>query len=461
MVGRALKQLFQILAIIAIAGGCATIRGAREAQRDPELLAKAGLAEATGRRSRLDLTDLDLEGLVNFALTNRPNVKIASLAVERARLALADAKGGGLMVPQLDASLGHSQSTLNRDSHFSWRNRGGGAGSISADILIWDFGRMEAAQRAAGEELVAARRTLEETRLSVFSEVAESYFAVLRADALLEVALTNEMEYAGHLERSERLLEAGEAKKLDVSRARVDLSAAHLAAVNASNETETCGIALLKALGIDPGCAGRFDVLARPSRALECGRRQFDETHFPADAALDLARTNSPTLLALRAKLRAASADVDRAIADLYPEISVSSSFSWSDPVWNWSWALNAVTSLFRGFRKLNAVDDAVAAMRSAGARVAEAEQELSQQLALAIAERDNARASFADAAVMVDRAKENLDLVEAEYALGEANRVDFTDAVAAYTLSLGEKIKAFYAGEIAEVKLVELIGRR
>ena len=318
-----------------------------------------------------------------------------------------------------------------------------------------------AKERAARENVVAAERNLADARLTVFGEVASAYFEVLRADALLEVARTNEYEYAQHLEQSELLLEAGEAKKLDVSRARVDLSNARLAAINASNDVVTAGASLLKALGLEADRGSREDVLAVSPTCLSDEREEFPPSTCTAAAALDFARTNSPSLRALRAKLRAASAEVDYAIADLFPELSFNTALGWSDPAWNWSWGLQGVTSLFRGFRKTTAVDSAAVALKSAEADVDAAEQELSCSLALAVAERDSARESYAAAKVASQQAKENLDLVEEQYRLGEANRVDFTDAVGAYTSALGQQVKTFYSGQAAEVGLIRLCGAR
>ena len=458
--GQMKNEFAAILAVMALVAGCRTIENARAVQRGVE--PKSADFPVAVEREKVDLRALDLEGLVNWALTNRPNVVKAELSVESARLALKSVQSGGLLVPQVDVSLGHSQSTQNREAgHFSWRNTGNGSGRISADILIYDFGRVKAKEREAREHIVAAERALAEERLSVFGEVADAYFSVLRADALLEVALTNELEYAEHLKQSESLLEAGEAKSLDVARARVDLSNARLNTINASNDVATAGATLMKALGIESDRGGREQVLAPLPDPLSAERVEFPHSDFTADAALDFARTNSPGLLALRARLRAASAEVDYAIADLFPELSFNTAMGWSDPVWNWSWGINGVMSVFKGFRKTTAVDSAVVAMKSAETDIDAAEQQLSLSLALAVADRDNAAQSLETARVAVAQAKENLDLVAEQYKVGDANRVDFTTAVGAYAEALGRRVKAFYSGQQAEAKLIELLGAR
>ena len=161
----------------------------------------------------------------------------------------------------------------------------------------------------------------------------------------------------------------------------------------------------------------------------------------------------------LRAKLRAASAEVDYAIADLFPTLSFSSALSFTDPTWNWSWGFKAVQSLLDGYRKRTLVDEAVVAMELARVALDEAEQNLSRDLAVAAATRDNARVALATARIEVDQAKENLDTVVEQYRLGDASRIDFTDAASGYASALGARVKAFYAAEIAEAELIRLTG--
>ena len=453
-------EIFAFAAALAALSGCRTISDARAVQRGVE--PKSRDVPAAAESAPVDLRGLDLEGLVNWALTNRPSVVKAELAVESAKLALKTVRSSGPLVPQLDMSLGHSQSTQNREpGHFSWRNTGKGTGAISADILIFDFGRVKAKEREARERIVAAERVLADERLAVFGEVADAYFQVLQADALLEVSLTNEMEFAEHLRQSESLLEAGEAKQLDVARAKVDLSNARLATINASNDVAIAGARLMKALGIESDRGGRGHVLSPLPDPLSTETVEFPATCFSADEALDFARTNAPSLLAARAKLRAASAEVDYTIADLFPELSFNTAMNWTDPVWNWSWGIKGFTSLFTGFRKTTAVDSAVVAMKSAETDVDEAEQQLSLSLALAVAERDNAVQSLETAREAVGQARENLELVQEQYKVGDADRVDFTAAVGAYATALGKRVTAFYTGQRAEAKLVELLGAR
>ena len=445
-------------AALVLVCGCDTIKRAREAQAEVASAGEDAPAGAREETARVDLRGLRLVDYVAWAMNHRPSIEAAHLAVSNAVLELARVTSDREL--QVNLSSGFSQATANRTSHFSWhQNRGKFSSDVSLDLLIYDFGRIDARERQARENLVAAQRDLADEEFAVFNDVAQAYFTLLQNDALLEVARTNEFQYAEHLRQAESLFAEGEVKKLDVLKARVDLSDARLATINASNDVVTAGAKFIRALGLSADRASRADVMDVAARTLEFARPDLQPTAYGTEAALDLARTNAPSLKVLRAKLRAASAEVDYAIADLFPSLSFSSALSFADPTWNWSWGFKAVQSLLDGYRKRTFVDEAVVAMELARVALDEAEQNLSRDLAVAAAVRDNARESLATARVEVEQAKENLDTVVAQYRLGDASRIDFTDAASGYAHALGARAKAFYAGELAEAELIRLTG--
>ena len=449
------RALPWIMGVAMALAGCGTIQRAENAKN--EVAPAADGAETSV--GRVNLIGFQLPDFVEYAMTNRPEVISAALAVEERMLAVKSVESGRPLMPHLTTSASYGQSTANNSSHFSWHNSGKFSGSVGFEMLLMDFGRYDASFKAACEDLAAAEMSLAETRLEVFEDVAKSYFTLLMNDALLDVARTNEWECIHHLSQATNRFENGEAKLLDVLRARLDLSEAVQARISASNNTVTAGAEFLKALGLAADRATREDVLAVLPNGLGETLREFEASRFAAADALAFARTNSPLLMVKRALLRSAMDDVDWAVADLLPDLRLTSSFNFADPVWNWSWAFNAAQSLFLGWSKTTAVDAAVVRMRSARMAVENAEQALSRDLAVAIATRDDSKASLAAARTSVRQARENLRVADEQYRLGDASRIDYTDAVADYATALGKRVKAFYEGQLAEARILRLTG--
>ena len=451
---------------LAVVAGCGTIRAARETQE--RLASRGTLAEAASRVAPVvDLKGCPMRALVEFALANRPSMQSAVLDVQDARLALKEIASDAPIASAtpwnaagLNGSFGYTESSPS--AHFSdlgHTRRGKPSGSLSLDLLIWDFGRNAAQAKAQAERVVAAEQNCVQQGYQVFDDVADAYFTLLQNEALLEVAYTNRAEYAEHLRQAELKLELGEAKELDVMKSRLDLAKSDQELVAASNDLVTAGANLMAAMGIDASTGSAETVLGVRIGGLDRVLRALPDSATGAEAAFDFACTNAPAMQVARARLRSASADVDYAVANLMPSVSASLSLNWTDPLWYWRWGVDAVQSLFTGFRKTTAVDRARVALESAAAAVAHEEQQLSKDLELAIAERDNAAEALRTAIVYVKQARENLETVKAQYEVGDVSRVDFTDAVSEYTKALGERIRAFYRRQIAEASLFRLLG--
>lgn len=446
--------------VLSLAAGCNVMREARIAQKGIE--GKAA-GEASAVKPCPDLGG-NLETLVAFALENRPSMASARIAVEDSRLALKEIASNAPLASRTpwnavdaSASIGHSESST--PAHFKdmkSKTDGSASASLSIDVLLWDFGRNDADYRAQAERVLAAELDLVRTGYAVFNEVAAAYFSRLQEEALLAVAFTNETMRAEHLKRAEEMLDAGEAQKLDVLRAKLDLAEAEEAIVAASNSLVAAEAKLANALGLEASC--RKNIVSKPV-SLDQTFRAFDDTEFLSEEMYAFARTNAPAMQIARARLRAASFAVDRAVSDLMPSVSASFGLNWADPLWYWRWGVSAAQSLFTGFRKTTAVERAVAAMDSAATEVDAAELDLSLNIEIAINERDNAREAVATALASVHTAQENFETVRGQFLVGDASRVDFTDAAADYVTALANYIKAFYRGQIAEAKLFELGG--
>jgi outer membrane protein TolC len=98
--------------------------------------------------------------------------------------------------------------------------------------------------------------------------------------------------------------------------------------------------------------------------------------------------------------------------------------------------------------------------MRSAAAAVDAAEQNLSANIELAVAVRDNAREARRTARVSLQSARENLQMVTAQRAVGDVSRIELSDSLSEYSSALGSRVSAFYTGQRAEAALFALLGR-
>lgn len=456
--------LFSLIAVL----GCSTIRSAREAQA--RVADAASGKEAETSNAKVNLVGFTLEDLVDFAITNRKSVVQAELKVKDAHLAMKSLRADAPLISptpwtapdlNLSASYGENTRAVHAKDFPGKLDRGKLSSALSLDILVYDFGRHDAKVKTAAENVIAAELALSEARYQVFEEVSSAYFDFLEAWSLRAVAEDATDLYSLHLEQVTSMYEQDSARKIDITKAALDLSSAKDDLVAAENKVETAGVELVTALGLAADQATWREVTSEERREIDRRIEVFKPTKLTAVECFDLGCTNYPAMRIARSRLRAAMSEVDYAIAEMRPTISVQSSLNFSDPLWFWRWGVSATQNLFSGFKKTTAVDRAVVAMESAAAEVDRTEHQLSLAVSLAITERDNANVAYETSEESVRNAKDFLDLADAQYDVGDLSRVDFQDAVHDYATTLGTRVRAFYRGQKAESKLFRLIGEQ
>lgn len=450
--------------------GCEVVEEARfQQQKAARVMSEeSAVCNSTNTVESVKISSVSLASLVDYAMTNRPAMVSAALAVKDARLRLKSIAADAPLASKTpwnaidaDLSFGYSESSsAEKFKDFdTTTSRGDLSGSLSLNVLIYDFGRNDARRRAAAENVIAAELELVQTGYKVFNEVSGAYFTLLQNEALLEVAVSNINQYAAHLSQAEARLEQGYGQKLDVLRAKLDLARAQETVVAASNDVAIAGVNLVAYLGIDSEVSDYRTVFGGPLGGLDRVMRGFDDTTNSVDEVFKQARVDSPSLKIARARLRAASADVDYSVANLKPTFSANLGLNWTDPLWLWRWGLSGAQSLFTGWAKSTDVERATVALNVAQNNLEAAELLLSRNLEVAIAERDNARKAENTARESLVQARENLETVKSQYEVEEVSRIEFTDAVSYYTDALGNRVKSFYRGQMAEAAIFELIG--
>lgn len=460
------KFKLMVMMSLSVVAGCRTIMNAHEKQRELSPYGEVdNSTNANEEVKKVNLAGYSLDQLVDFALTNRPSVVIANLAVEDARLALKAIDSNAPLLSttpwnalQLSANINYSASS-EADYRPRLETEGGATGGLSLQILLYDFGRNQSEAGAQAERVIAAEMDALRESYNVFNEVTTAYFKLLESDALLENAQSNVVEYVVHLQQAEERLAAGEALKLDVTRAKLDLSKAYESTLVASNQVSIAGVTLMKALGIDALHGNRDEVYPARGLMLDTVMRGFADTDYDVNEIYLAALESSPAVNLARARFRAASREVDRAIADMMPNVTANVGLNWMDPLWAWNWGVGAVQSLFQGFRKTTAVDRAVLALEAAAMEVQEAEHQLSLDVETAIANRDDAKKILETSYISIARAMENLDLVKERLYDGDANRVDYTVATVDLVSQISYAVSAFYNGQQSEAKLFSIIG--
>jgi len=439
-----------ILLLLTVLCGCRTVKDARQAQADGDR--RPGEATVTAAQAGLTQNKvLTLAELEQIALTYHPALLQARQAAESARLQCRIAHAGRL--PQISASGAYNRGTSNvygqrpnsAATHGSW------SGSLGLDLLLYDFGKLDAQERQALEALVAAEEQLRTAELEVVYNVRSAFFELHRSEELFVVALESVKQYAEHLEEARTMVEVGTRRQYDVTKAEVDWGNARMDVITYSNALQVTRAQLNRNLGLAeaPDCAvGDGGMVPRQESV---------------DRLMSIARDNAPSLAVLRARERAASAYVDQTIADLYPDLSLGANTSLSGRgfplAWNFSWALQVAQNVFDGHRKTARIQDAVTQLRTARSKVAEEEQSLHFELTTAVTQREGAKKRLEISELIERQAVENLEIVNEQYRVGLSSSIERTDAQVTVTQAKADVVRARYDAQAAYARIVQLIG--
>ena len=438
---------------LCLGAGCATIRHARDVQNGTHTPPGERLltAQEAGLSSNSVLT---LDRAVAIAIAYHPAVAQAQQELAAATAQVYQAKAASW--PQVSAAASETRSTANTTGQPETHHANNSFNSsLGLDLLVYDFGKTPALVRQAYARHISAAEALRSARNDTAYAVRTAFYNLGKADELTQVATDAVRQYKTRLEQVQAFLDVGRRTRYDLTKAEVDLGNANLDLIKARNDLAIARTALNRTLGLaeEPG----YRIYSW--RDAVPGVRSMDSP----DALQAKARQNHPGLRALQAQERAANAAVDEAIAALYPEIGLQAKYGLSGAhfplVWNWSAALQAPLQLFTGRQQTWRINEAVAQLRVARAKLTDREQQVYQDLQDALNQLDSAQQRLPLTDLLVKQAQESLDLITERYRLGAASSVEVTDAQVALTGARAEQVKAKFDVEAALAQIRHAVG--
>ena len=445
------KPIF-VSTCILLCAGCATVRSARDAQR------ASGASLPPGERAfsetlfpSKDDNVVTLPEAQRVSLGWHPEMVVATQNVVSAEIAVHQA--GVNLRPVLSSSGSYGGSTQASDVN-DWDRVTSDSfdASLSLSWVLYDFGRTRAKQRAAVEQLIGASASLRATVLQRTLSVCNAYFSLAEAKAQQAVDMENLRLYSELLRQAELKFKIGKGRNYDITKTRADRSEALLSLLVTSNTIRNAQATLSQELCLKTPVT--FEI--QPTYKLP---QPADVENI--DALLGIAKTNNPNLRLLQAKVAAASAAVDQAIADLYPQLRASASTSYgTDPqTWGLSWGASIVQDLFTGWKRRDAIRQSEVGLRQARANLVDQELQITSKLIQAHTAYLTAMQSKLVAEEMQVQTLENYTLEKKQFDLGMSSILELNDAQVLYIKACSSNVKAEYAIEKAKAGIYAIVG--
>jgi outer membrane protein TolC len=328
--------------------------------------------------------------------------------------------------------------------------------------LIYDFGRSGYSLDAAKLATRSSEQDADRVNQEVVLNVKQSYYALLAAKKLVEVALKTIDQTESHLKQAQAFFRAGSKPRFDVTRAEVDVNNARVGLINAKNSVRIRTIALNNAMGVDPGLPTEIEF-ALPSVA-GAGAPSLEQ-------AQDEALKNRPEMLKGDTDREAAQARVRTEESNYYPTISAAGAYNWANGTQemgpfkgdiqnSWNAGVTLTVPLFQGGLTKGRVSEARANLLALEAQRDAIRQTILLEVNQAYADLEGAIARVAAMETSLKNAQESLELAQGRYEAGVGPYIEVTDAQLAAVNVETDRIQALYDYYLASARLLKATGR-
>jgi multidrug efflux system outer membrane protein len=234
------RKIFSFIGIILLLNGCVMIpKYTRPKAPIPDqwpsgaaylsvsVQPTAGALEATQLKWREFFTDLRLQIIIEMALHNNRDLRIAALNVERAR-ALYGIRRAELF-PVINANGGGGESQVSADSVGSIFPRKSKLIDVNLGSTAWEidfFGRLRSLKKQALEDYLGTEEARNSAQILLVSSVANAYLALAADRENLALAESTFQSQTSAYNLVQRQYALGITNKLDLDRAKTPVEIA-------------------------------------------------------------------------------------------------------------------------------------------------------------------------------------------------------------------------------------------
>ncbi len=319
------RTLFLLLALVLI-GGCAVGPNYKRPAVETPATHRFSTTETTNSFGDLPwwevFKDPALQALIRTAVTNNYDLKQAVARVEQARQQVTVARAP--LFPQIGygGDIGRGKNALMNSPAVA---NGSTASSAMLNVnAVWEidfWGRIRRQTEAARARYLATDEARRGVMITLVSDVATAYFALLDLDQELEIQRAATNAYAGSYRIFDDRRKNGVASRLETDRAAAALANAAAVIPQLELQVATTENQINVLLGRNPGPIPRGSFTNQPP--------------FPAEIPAGLPGTllqRRPDILAAEQSLIAANALIGASLANFFPQIGLTTFFGKVSP---------------------------------------------------------------------------------------------------------------------------------
>jgi multidrug efflux system outer membrane protein len=373
------------------------------------------------------ITDTRLRKIIETALTNNRDLRVAALNVERAKAYYGISRAE--LLPSVNAAGSWNKQHVPADLSATGTELTSERYDVNMGIASWEidfFGRIRSLKDNALEEYLATDQALRSARTLLVSTVAQAYLALAADREALQVASSTLKVQETTYDLIRKRYDAGMASELDLKRAQTqaDMARGDVALYTQVVAQDENGLNLLTGSPVGQ----------------ELLPQDFGSVSLPKDISPDLSSEpllQRPDVLAAEHRLKAAYANIGAARAAFFPRIALTGSAGTASAELSglfksgslaWSFAPQIVVPIFDA-RTWSAYRVTQVEKEISVAQYEKAIQTAFREVADALAEKSMVKQRIAAQRSLLGALEETYRLSEARYTKGIDSYLSVLDA--------------------------------
>jgi outer membrane protein len=324
--------------------------------------------------------------------------------------------------------------------------------TVTAQQLLWDFGKTLAATDAARAGAKSSAEDVEIQKQETVRLVKEGYYGLALSNRLVQVNQQALDRALVNLRSAKGFFDVGTQPKSSVTRAEVDVATGQLNLIIAVNNVNIFRLTLNQLMGVPINTPTEIrDNLA------------YEHVEFETKNLLNEAFARRPEYRQIKARYDQADFTVKQQFRNFFPNVVAQGTYgaARSDMNEAYSYGLQLNWTIFDGGGKIALYKQAQAQRDAAQARVRDTELTIWQQVERAYVTVQQSEEAIGAAQKGVESADENFRLSQGRFDAGVANIIELTDAQLALTTAQATVTQALAAYRIAIAQLERFMGRR
>lgn len=368
--------------------------------------------------------DPALRQLLDIALTNNRDLRVAALSIEQASAQLGLKRAD--QWPTVNAQVAGSRAPNSSGGITSAYQAGLAVTAYEIDV----FGRVASLKEQALAQFLATQEASQTVRISLMSAVAQTWLSLLADEELLSISKQALSTREGSLKLVKLRFDNGAASELDLRQAQSLLESARVTLAQQQRQRALDENALVLLLG---------QALPQEVRQ-RLGSTAFKQLQLPeVPAGLPSELLNRrPDIRQAEQQLLAANANIGAARAAFFPRISLTAGIGsasselsglFKDGAWGFTLAPQLLIPLLDAGRNQSLLASAKVGLDMAVAQYEKSIQNAFREVADALAGRDTLAQQLQAQQAQLDAESGRMRLTDLRYQNGAANQLEWLDA--------------------------------